>query len=190
MIRRIVRSRTSITALTALSALMLAGCAGTTPGTATGTTGQETTASNSDAAAAADPLAGVDPCALLDPAVISQNHLQRNASGTESGARYCRWGTGPVAGGGYSVTINIYDHAGLDQLNTTGFTITDHPVGNRQGRMSKQTPGSGCSVSIGVTSTSRVDVLGIDDAGKQERACVVATTVAPAVAQRLPSGSG
>ncbi|HEX3649374.1 MAG TPA: DUF3558 family protein, partial [Pseudonocardiaceae bacterium] len=138
---------------------------------------------------AADPLASVDPCSLLDPAVISQNQLQHDTSGNGPGDRYCSWQTAVTSDAGYSIAINIYDHAGLNQLNTVDFTVTNHPVGQHQGRMSKQTGGSACSVSVGVTSTSRVDVVGVDDSGQQDRSCVEATTVAPSVEQRLPTGT-
>jgi hypothetical protein len=132
-------------------------------------------------------LAAVNPCSLLDKALITANRLQPDTSGTGPGTRYCRWNTGP-SGVGYSLAINIYDNAGLDRLSTAGFTIANYPVGHHQGRLSKDTVGGACSVSIGFTSTSRVDVVGVDYAGQLDRACVVATTVAPAVEQKLPVG--
>jgi hypothetical protein len=129
----------------------------------------------------------VDPCSLLSPAVISQNRLQQVKSGIGPGTRYCRWDTGAITSGvGYDIDIDVYDHAGLDQLSTAGFTVTNYPVGRHQGRMSKDTAGHGCLVSIGVTVMSRVDVVGIDSSGQLDRACVVATVVAPSVEQKLP----
>jgi hypothetical protein len=75
----------------------------------------------------------------------------------------------------------------LDQLDTTSFTVTNYPVGKHQGRLSKDPAGHTCSVSIGVTRTSRVDIIGVDGAGRQEQACTVATLVAPSVEQKLPA---
>jgi uncharacterized protein DUF3558 len=193
MTGRIVR-HLKFVAMAALIAIATAACSGTTPGTATGTPSDPTTppsiTSTPGASTAADPLADIDPCSLLAPAVISQNQLQPDTSGTGPGDRFCRWQTAVSSHNGYSIAINVYDHAGLHQLNTAAFAVTDHPVGRHQGRLSKQTGGSACLVSMGVTNTSRVDVVGVDDSGQQDRSCVLATTVAPAVEQRLPSGTG
>ncbi|HKN98111.1 MAG TPA: DUF3558 family protein [Pseudonocardiaceae bacterium] len=185
-----MRHPTSVLALTVLTALVVAGCAGTTPGTAIGRTAQ-TTATTPGTTTAADPLAGVDPCSLLDPAVMSQNHLHPDTSGTELGVRYCRWDTGATTNGiEYTIAININDDAGLNQLNRPGFAVTNYPVGSHQGRMSKRVGGSTCAVSIGVTGTSRIDIVGSDRSGQQDRSCVEATTVAPSIEQRLPSATG
>lgn len=185
MIRKVVRHPVFVIALVVLTTFVVGGCAGTTPGTAT------STPSTLGTTPAADPLTGVDPCSLLTSEVISQNHLQPGPSGTAAGTRYCRWDTGPTSSGvEYSIAINVYDHAGLDQLNTVAFTVTNYPVGIHHGRMSKRVHGGTCTVSIGVTGTSRVDVVGDDHSGQQDRSCVEATTVAPSVEQRLPSSTG
>ena len=179
---------TPLIALVVLAGLAVGGCTSTTPGAAGGTT---RSAQVTSSASAADPLARVDPCSLLGPVVISQNQLQPNKSGIGPGDRYCRWDTGSAVNGvGYNIAVNIYDQAGLDQLSTAGFIVTNYPVGHHPGRMSKDTAGGGCSVSIGITNTSRVDVVGIDYGGQQDRACAVATTVAPSVEKMLPSGNG
>jgi hypothetical protein len=165
----------------------MAGCNSSTPGTASGTSKTTQPSTTPSSTTAADPLANVDPCSLLDPAVISQNQLQQVKSGIGPGTRYCRWDTGAITSGvGYDIDVNVYDHAGLDQLSTAGFTITNYPVGRHQGRMSKDTAGHGCVVSVGVTGTSRVDVVGVDSSGQLDRSCVEATTVAPSVEQKLP----
>jgi hypothetical protein len=125
----------------------------------------------------------------MDQAVISQNQLTLGQARPEPGARACLWDKNADASSpGYTVAIGIYDHAGLDQLNSTAFTITNYQVGKHQGRLSKDPAGHTCIVSIGVTGTSRVDVVGVDGAGRQEQACTVATLVAPSVEQKLPVG--
>jgi len=183
MIRRVVQHPTPAIASAILAALITSGCTTATAGTPNTTTSSTTPTSDTTK----DPLARVDPCSLLDQAVITANHLQPDTSGIGPGTRYCRWDTG-ASGVGYSLAINIYDQAGLDQLSTAGFTVTNYPIGSHQGRTSKDTVGHTCLVSIGVTSTSRVDVVGVDYGGQLDRACVVATTVAPAVEQKLPGG--
>lgn len=181
MIRRVVQHPTPAIASVILAVLVASGCTTATAGTPKTTTISTTPTSDT----AKDPLAHVDPCSLLDQAVITANQLKPDTSGIGPGTRYCRWDTG-ATGVGYSLAINIYDNAGLDQLATANFTITNYPVGRHQGRMSKETVGGACAVSLGVTSTSRVDVVGVDYGGQLDRACVVATTVAPAVEQKLP----
>jgi hypothetical protein len=189
MTRRVVPHPTPAIVLALFAVFVMSGCTTTTPGAAStiSRAAHISATPGTTTVTVTDPLSRVDPCALLDPAVIQQNQLQSDKSGTGPGSRYCQWDTG-ASGVGYNVAINIYDHAGIDQLPTTGFVVTNDPVGNHSGRLSKATAGGACSVSIGVTSTSRVDVVGVDYSGQLDRACVVATTVAPSVAQKLPAG--
>lgn len=141
--------------------------------------------------AANDPLAATDPCTLLDASVISQNQLSSGKSATGPGVRECRWDkSADSSSAGYLVTIGIYDHAGLDDLSTAGFIVSNNPVGSHQGRLSKDTAGHTCDVSLGISKTSRVDIGGVDGAGNLDAACVVATQIAPLVEQKLPAGTG
>jgi Protein of unknown function (DUF3558) len=182
-----VKHPTPVIALAILATLAMSGCTQSTPGAANTTSRTTKPSTRPSSMTTADPLASVNPCSLLDPAVVSQNQLQPDKSGTGPGTRYCRWDTGATASGvGYNIAINIYDGAGLDQLSTIGFTVTNDPVGQHSGRMSKDTVGGTCAVSIGVTSTSRVDVVAVDSGGQLDRACVVATAVAPSVERKLP----
>lgn len=172
-------------ALVAIATFAVGGCTSTTPGAASTASDTSRATPAPTSTTVVDPLAKIDPCSLLDPAVIKQNQLESDKSGTGPGTRYCQWDTG-ASGVGYNIAINVYDKAGLDQLSTTGTTVTNDPVGRHPGRLSKDTTGGTCLVSIGVTSTSRVDVVGVDYGGQLDRACVVATTVAPSVEQKLP----
>jgi hypothetical protein len=189
MTRRVVKYPTPMIASAILTVLVMGGCTTTTAGAPSTTNTRSPAGTTPTSATTKDPLAHTDPCSLLDQAVITANQLQPSKSGTGPGTRYCRWDTG-ASGVGYNLAVNIYDNAGLDKLSVAGFTVTNYPVGRHQGRMSKDTVGGACAVSIGVTSTSRVDVVGVDYGGQLDRACVVATTVAPAVEQKLPVGGG
>jgi uncharacterized protein DUF3558 len=189
-----VKGPISVTALLALVTLV-AGCTSVTQGNPSTTRSTETTpggsTSTSNSSTADDPLAGIDPCTLLGAAIISTNQLTQGQTRPEPGARTCSWDKNADSSGpGYTVSIGIYDHAGLDKLNATDFTVTDYPVGQHQGRLSKDPAGHTCAVSIGITGTTRVDVVGIDGGGRQEQACTVATLVAPSVEQKLPGGNG
>jgi hypothetical protein len=112
-------------------------------------------------------------------------------AGTKLGARFCAW-QHPVTtdgGGDYGISVNIYDKAGLDQLSTIGFVITNDRIGRHQGRLVRDTVGDACAVSIGITATSRVDVVGIPPGGKgTDVNCQLAEGVAPSVEQKLPVG--
>jgi hypothetical protein len=189
-----VKYPTPVIGLAILATFALVGCtskASGIAGTATPASTSRDTSASVPSSTATDPLATIDPCTLLDPAVISENKLLPDKSGIGPGTRYCRWDTGPSASGaGYNISINIYDQAGLDQLSTAGFAITNYPVGQHQGRMSKDTAGhDACLVSIGVTATSRVDVVGIDSLGGLDASCTEATLVAPLVEKKLPAGT-
>jgi hypothetical protein len=116
--------------------------------------------------------------------------MHKAGSGNQAGARYCAW-EHPVAAGGneFSINVNIYDTAGLDQLSTIGFSITNYPLGRHQGRLVRDTVGDVCAVSIGVSATSRVDVVGIPPGGKGvDVGCQLAELAAPSVEQKLPVG--
>jgi hypothetical protein len=190
------RTATTITLLV-LVALAASACTSTKTGDpttgngSTTTTQSATTGTNTPpSATASDPLANTDPCTLMPAAVLSQNQLQPNKSGNELGARFCRWShIADSSGSGYDVSINIYDHAGQDQLNTNNFTIMDFPLKHHPGKLAQAKVLHTCTVSIGITSTSRVDIIGTDGAGQLEAACTIAKLVGPAVENQLPAGS-
>jgi hypothetical protein len=189
-----VKYPTAMITTTIFAALALGGCTSTNSGNANATTPTTTAAGPSasipNSASAADPLATIDPCTLLDPAVISQNQLTPGRQRPEPKARTCSWDKDADSSSpGYTISVGIYDHDGLAQLNTTEFTVTNYQIGGHQGRLSKDPAGHTCAVSIGITGTTRVDVVGIDGGGRQEQACTVATLVAPSVEKKLPAGN-
>lgn len=183
------------TTLLAFVMVALGACSAGTQGTpgpvASTTTAQNGTGSVSTTTDTGDPLASVDPCTLLDPALLSQNQLVKSKSGIAAGARFCDWVSGPTATSvGYSVSVNVYDHAGLGDLSTAGFSITDHAVGQHQGRLSTPTAGDTCVVSMEMSPTSRVDVVGADGAAVVATSCKIATLIAPSVEHQLPPAVG
>jgi hypothetical protein len=120
--------------------------------------------------------------------MVTSNGMHQVDAGTKLGARFCAW-QHPVAAGGddYSISVNIYDKAGLDQLSTTAYVVSNFPIGHHQGRLSRGTTINACLVSIGITVTSRVDVVGIPPGGKgTDVSCQLAELAAPSVEQRLP----
>jgi hypothetical protein len=155
------------------------------PTTANQSSGGSATSGNSSSSG--DPLASVNSCSLLTSAQINQYQLQKVSADTENGARDCSWqgAVGPSPNGG-GIDIAIYDTAGISQLNSGGYTITDYPVGKHQGRLYQSNDGGGlCAVSIAITSTSRVDVGGQGGTGQQSDSCGIAKQFAPMVEQNL-----
>lgn len=192
------KSLATTATLVALVALAATSCTSTTTGNPAATTGPTRTTdapgSGSTSAAnptGADPLAAIDPCSLLSPETVSKNQLTQGEPEPEPGARTCSWAKKADANSaGYSVTIGIYDHMGLNQINTDNVTIEDHPVGHHQGRLVQFTALGTCRVAMAVTDTSRVDVLGVSGGGDLNVACTVANTVAPSVESKLPVAGG
>jgi len=97
MIRRVVTCQTCAVVSAALLVLAMGGCTSTTPGIAGTTNSTAPTSTAPSSTTPSDPLASVDPCTLLAPAVISQNQLRPDTSGTGPGTRYCRWDTAATA---------------------------------------------------------------------------------------------
>ena len=139
--------------------------------------------------AAAD-LAAIDPCTLLTQAQLDQFGLHKRDSGDLAGARQCTWGRAVDRNGkgGFVVGPAIWDNQGLKDINTDGQIVTDvMTVGKHQARQAKQINGNACFVAIGVTDSSRVDVV---VAGSPDESCKLANEFAKLIEPQLPGGSG
>jgi uncharacterized protein DUF3558 len=170
------------------AALALAACTSQTPGTGTpvtSSTGGDTSTASTGANGSG--LAAIQPCDLLDSGVVSQNGLHDNGPSTDSGARSCGWQkpTG-IDTPGYSIGVDIRDNQGVGDLATSGFAISDDPVGRHQAKLAKETNGDGCLVAISVTDSSRVDVTANTSAGDVDAACTLANQYAKLVEPKLP----
>jgi hypothetical protein len=174
----VVRRFPVLPLLAATIALVATGCSAPAGGSPAPTT-------DPPASVSASPTSGVsaaiDPCALLTGSEIQQFGLQPNGRDTAGGGRACSWYKNLQ----YTVGIEVFDHAGLAQLSTTGRTITDHPVGSHDGRLVLST-GGGCGVFLAITKTSMVDV---DTAGSPSdtQSCQLAEQYATFVEPRLPA---
>jgi hypothetical protein len=147
--------------------------------------GSPTTTSGDGASAE---LAAIDPCTLLTQAQLDQYGLSKRDSGSLAGARQCTWGRMVDANGkgGYAVGPAIWDHQGLKDINTDGQIVTDGlSVGKHPARQAKQANGNACFVAIGVTESSRVDVV---VAGSPDEACGLANQFAKLIEPQLPGG--
>lgn len=161
----------------------LAGCSTSTPGTGTPAGSSSAGPSTTTNGAA---LSSIQACNVLNSSQISQNGLTDQEATTGSGARSCQWSNDNFDNGnGYALKVDIRDSQGLAAINTSGYTVTDDPVGGHQGKQAQQTGGSGCIVSIGVSPTSRVDVLA-NTATDANQACTLANQFAKLIEPNLP----
>lgn len=185
--------RLRLLAAIAFAALVLAGCSEETPGDATpgdgGATGRPTlptegTTDPTNPSDTEDPGGGsgtadLQPCDMLTG--DEQNQLQVTG-GTEeviAQQRTCEW----KKSGSYTVAVGIADDYGLDDVQSSSPTKS-MKVGSHDAVQS--TGGaSSCAVNIGVTDTSRVDVISAAN-GDVAKACSVAKQAADLVEPKLP----
>lgn len=175
-----------IAATVATLSFTLAGCGDTTsPGTAvpapttTSETSTKTKSTTATSSANAESLADTDPCELLSTTDKSALGVKKSTGPEEfAGARICRIHT--AAG---SLTPGIWDKAGLAQVIATG-PISDVTIGSHQAKQMGDS--AGCTVFIGVTASSRVDVVAQDRQGDQDEACDLALRAAKLIEPNLP----
>ncbi|MGQ0840661.1 DUF3558 family protein [Actinokineospora sp.] len=183
-----IARRAAITATVVMISVGLAACGDTaapgTPVPVTTTTGSNSETATSTAAsstsAKSESLADTNPCDLLtntDKATLGVTKV----SGPErfGTGRICRLRT-PEGG----VDPGIRTDVGLAGIVVDG-AISDVTIGSHQAKQMRTTTG-GCFVFIGVTASSRVDVLGSDRQGDQDEACDLALRAAKLIEPNLP----
>jgi hypothetical protein len=174
----IVMRRLGLVPLLAVVVVVVAGCADAVAGSPAATTDPSVSATDPPSAG---PSAAIDPCTLLTGAEIQQLGLLPSGRDTAAGGRACSW----HKTGQYSLGIEVFDHAGLDQLSTVGRTITNHPVGAHDGRL-VLSQGGGCGVYLQLTPTS---IVVVDAAGvlTDTQSCQLADQYATLIEQKLPA---
>jgi hypothetical protein len=172
----------------------LVACSGTTTGSGgpaptTDTTTGGGAPSTSGGTGGGVSTASLQPCGLLSSTDASQLQLTAGGPVNEGGARACTWQKAVDTNGqnGFGVEIGIRDSQGLNELTTAGYTITQDNVGGHQGKQAALTVGGGCVITIGVGSSSRVDVV-VTGGTDTTQACQFGNQVAKAVEPRLPGG--
>ena len=178
--------------IVAVAALALAGCSQETPGNAEpgGDTGEntgaptipggETTESTESSAPGGDSgTADLQPCDMLTGADQAQLQISGGAEDEVGPERLCQW----TASGSHTVSVGIADELGLDDVQSSG-AKTPMKVGSHD---AVQFTGgvSSCAVALGVTDTSRVDVISAAN-GDEAKACTIAKQAAALVEPKLP----
>ncbi|WP_253863239.1 DUF3558 domain-containing protein [Prauserella halophila] len=132
-------------------------------------------------------LSELDPCSLLSQADVTQfgpvKEPQQKQIGT---ADTCSWepDRSEISGERGTLGVNIRDNAGVQNMNDKGMGV-EHTTENGRDYGRSPSP-NGCTIAIGVTDTSRVDVLvsGADP----NKACKMANTLVEVVEPKVPQG--
>ncbi|MFI9010105.1 DUF3558 domain-containing protein [Actinosynnema sp. NPDC053489] len=128
------------------------------------------------------PLDGVDPCTLLTKAEaerVTGPQTAEPAVEQLGSARVCNFAPRQALLG-----VGVRTAQGLDQVQSNGNVVQEVVVGRHQAKQAVGATGS-CGVFIGVTETSRVDVL-LNSGSATEDPCPAAMRVAELVEPRLP----
>ncbi|WP_253831029.1 DUF3558 domain-containing protein [Prauserella aidingensis] len=145
----------------------------------TATTGEQPTAS----------LSNIDPCSLLSADELSKYGTfpagAPNNVGTARGCKFEKDTDSPTTDPNRVISVNLRDQQGIDDVQDLGQGIDRGEV---EGRSYARVPGPGvCTIVIGVSQTSRVDVNTIATEGT-EKSCEIADEVAAVVEPKLPQG--
>jgi hypothetical protein len=179
--------------IVAAAVLALAGCSQQTAGSAepggdtgggTGVPtipGGETTGESTESSApgGGPGTADLQPCDMLSSDEQSRLQVTGGVEEQVGPERSCRW----TASGKHSVAVGIVDDLGLGDVQSSGTTkqmkIGSHDAVQYTGGVST------CAFALGVTETSRVDVLAAAN-GNEQQACTIAQQAAALVEPKLP----
>lgn len=134
-------------------------------------------------------LAGTEPCSLISKSDVSKYGEQIEGPIRENigSSRDCRFKK-PFQSepkGSFTLGVGIRDEQGIRDAVDQGYGIQKTEDAGRQ--FARIPSSGGCTIAIGVTEMSRVDVS-ISMAAGTEKACQVASEVSDVVAARLPEG--
>lgn len=127
-------------------------------------------------------LAALDPCSLLTAGEVAQLHLPPGKPETTAGNAVCEWNQ---QGSGI-VDVTVRPNKGIDDLNTSGRTVTDVNIGAHKGRRLEGPEPGLCDVDIAVSEKSSVTVGAVHD--QTPPACALAEQVANLIEPKLPRG--
>lgn len=128
-----------------------------------------------------------DPCALLDAAAKAKLDISGAGENRKIGvARGCRW---RVRGAGESqiFDVGILDTAGITDIPATVRVEKLPNIGAHQAVQGKEQGGGpgGCTIILGVTGSSRVD-LNVLAGNDTQKACDLVMELATLVEPKLP----
>ncbi|WP_152552362.1 DUF3558 domain-containing protein [Actinokineospora spheciospongiae] len=159
---------TRIGAVLAILALgMITACSTQTPGNPTAATAEpnksdQATTSPSQPPTSDEGADTLDPCVLFTPATKTALGVTGPAEPDETrSAKLCQWKVAKETGAeSYTLAVAVFPKLGIDKVTSTSekepLTIGDHRAIQWHGTATS----SSCAVSLELTATSRVDVLG------------------------------
>jgi Protein of unknown function (DUF3558) len=176
-------------ALLLATGLGLAGCDGRAtgspqpaPGSADRSSGvgasQGGTAS-SPPTAGSGPLSEIDPCHLITRNESTVFGITGAEPSAGYGARSCKY---TATNGEYGVDIR--ERQGIDQFNTSLGPAADMRIGGRPAKRQEASTGS-CGIAVGITATSRVDIVHTTLSANAAEACPKDQQMAELVASKI-----
>ncbi|MCP2179250.1 DUF3558 family protein [Prauserella alba] len=181
-------SRTSAGIVVGAFVAISVGCSPGVEGQPEGSQTEKATASSlaPSSPSSADSLAGIDPCSLLKANELSKyGNFPQGSPGNVGVGKQCdfqktREG---AADSTLVVSVNVRADQGLDDAQDMGQGVER---AENDGREYARIPSEGsCTIAIGVSESSRVDVYAGTTAGTQ-KSCEIADEVAAMVEQKLP----
>lgn len=178
-------------------AAVLTGCSSSEDGeaapTSDGSTGSAAASASPSSAnpneSGAATLAELDPCSLLSSEDLKQYGTfppgEPENVGSLRGCNFDKNTDDPISDPNRVITVGIRDQQGLDDAVNRGNGVERSEA---DGRQYARIPSSGpCTIAIGVSATSRVDVMVVATEGT-EKSCEIADEVAAVVEPKLPQG--
>ncbi|WP_084789617.1 DUF3558 domain-containing protein [Saccharomonospora iraqiensis] len=157
-------------------------------GTAHGSLERSTARSSTPTGAPSVELARTNPCSLLSADELSDYGAFNEPTSEDIGsARACRYELDRQGSQleGLRIATAIRESTGVSQAVDRGMGLRTTEA---NGRQLAQIPSSGgCTVAIGVTDASRVDIV-ISTTAETESACEIADELAAVVEPKLPKG--
>jgi hypothetical protein len=205
----LMNRRTAQLSLVILSALALGACSGSASPASSpasspaGPSGAAAPgASASSATAAANALASVNPCLVLENGTVQKYHVTASQPGglkqdvlapsPQVVVPYCALQVHD--GGLYVLDVQMELNAGLGDLHdTSGLAVSAAPaIGGHPTRIVQFTAKTFayCVVSVGITSSSRSDLVVANGTGNFAPNCAEAKKLAPLVIPQLPASTG
>jgi hypothetical protein len=182
-------AKSSAVFLALVVSVVTTGCSSSESGTAQPVGSSSPAASAPAPSSDAPSTAAIDPCSLFGPTDLGQfaagfDGPQKSSTGDVRSCNYQKK-TSSASDPVLVIGANVRDTAGVKDVNDVGSGTRS---GTLDGRKSVEIPDGAkiCTLAIGVTDTSRVDVLVTD--GVAGQACDVAEKVADIVAPKLPKG--
>jgi hypothetical protein len=175
--------------LVVAAAALVAGCSVATTGVAT-PTARTSTGSPPPTSSAGDPLTKVDPCGLLSATTMAKNGITKKKTFNTAESRGCTF-TRPAdeQESGYVFGIDLYDHVGYQDFDSTGYTITPHNVGSHPGiEVTRGVEPDSCIINFEITATSHIQITVIVENQDTQHACTLAQDGAGIVNSNLPAG--